>query len=153
MRFKKKKNSKVKFISNDDKMVGLGKFIEGESVPVFVDFAMGFVLETSFDIDYPIFVDKISNRTTIIPYKVFESLKDAKKALNDGVLKYNEVYCYSVHDVKTLFPDVLDFYTKKEVQDYLTEYNKDKETCLNWTFMDEDEKENLRKKQNRKYIK
>ena len=154
MRFwKKKEENKIRYISNDDKMVGLGKFVEGESIPVFVDFAIGFVMKTSFDIDYPIFVDKISSKTTIIPYKVYENIEDAKKALKDGTLKYDEVYCYAVHDIKSLYPEVLEFHTKKEVQDYLINYNKEKETCLNWTFMDDEEKEELRQKQNRKYIK
>ena len=150
---KKKKNNKVHYISENDKMVGLGKFVKGEKTPVFVDFAIGYVVHTSYDIDYPLFVDKLSYKNTILPYKVFEDYREAKEALKNGELFYDEVYCYSVHDIKPLFPELLNIYSKKEVIDFLIDYNKEKETCLNWTFMDEQEKEDLRKEQNRKYIK
>jgi len=144
MKKNNKRKDKNSYIKNTDKMAGLGKFVEQYSVPVFADYAMG-----TLDEENGIFYDKLDGKKE---YKVFTSLESAQKAFKDGILKLDERYCYSTYDAKTLFPKILEFHTQKEVEDYLCLYNEKGNNCLNWTFMDAEEREKLRKKQNRTKI-
>lgn len=128
----KRKNNGI--IKDDDKMVGLGMFVD-DSMPVYYMNAVGSVDSSSF-------YDKLCDKS----YKLYSTVESAKKALEEGTLRINEVYCYSLYDYHNTFPKLSELETTEEVKQYLRDYNSSEEVCIYWTFLDKDEVEKLNEK-------
>lgn len=138
----KKKNKGI--INGDDKMAGLAMFID-DFRPVFYKNAVG-------SIDGSNFFDKLCNKS----YKLYPTIESAKKALEEGTLRINEVYCWSLYDYHNAFPKLSELQTAEEVKQFLKDYNNREEVCIHWTFLDDDEVQELNEKaaklKNRYYL-
>lgn len=144
------KGRKKGIILETDKVGSLAKFVNdfdnpNKAIPGFYANAVGSISDTTF-------IDKLAIPSKT--YKLYDSLKAAREALKSGELKVNEPYCYSCYEYKNIFPELGMKTSKEEAILYIKELCDANSYLLNWTFLDDEEKEKLNKKileANRKY--
>lgn len=78
-------------------------------------------------------------------YDIYKSYEEIKKAYETEKLHSGERFCYSKYDCNEIFPDLKYKQTKEDIMEYLKEYNRANNTTLYWSFLDEEEKEELNK--------
>lgn len=81
----------------------------------------------------------------IYKYDIYESFHEIKYAYENKKLQVGERFCHSVYDYYKLFPLLRTMETADEVREYLRVYNIVNNTTLYWSFLDEEEKEELNK--------
>lgn len=76
-------------------------------------------------------------------YNVYEGLSAIRKAYEEGLILNNEKFCYSVYDADEIFPELNSISTDEEKRMFLKDYNRQNRTLIYWSFLDEDEIQEL----------
>lgn len=134
---KKKRLEKRAFLPPNTVACGIAKIVQNER---------GFeIVKDSEAICIPMDGNVVGDilTTNFYVYCIYENLEEIKLAFENGELHPNEKFCHSRYDCNGIFPDLKFKQTKKEVEEYLKEYNRVNNTILYWSFLDEEEKKEL----------